>query len=293
MRILVTGSEGNIGRVFIPYLKISHDVFRVDQVQGIGDDYRVADINSPVELSEVFEMFKPEVVYHMAAMVSRVTCEASPSLTIKSNVSGTANVAQLCRMYNAKMIYFSTSEVYGNIEGELREDREDIKPNNIYGLSKLLGEHVVRYETTKGLRAITVRPFMFYHESETVGTHRSAVIRFASNLLKKQQITVHKGSSRSWMHLDDAVEILEKLKGVNQYQVINICNPDIWQTIDVAKVICSELGLDYRQYVIEKELPKRMTLTKNPCFIRQTIFTGKRDMIPLTEGVKRVIEWLM
>ena len=135
MRILVTGSEGNIGTSLVPYLKESgHELYCVDIKQKFKEGYILSDITNPIELWGIFEEFRPDIVYHMAAMVSRITCEKSPALCVTTNITGTNNILQLCKKFGSKFIYFSTSEVYGNIQGKLSEDRKDLQPNNLYGL---------------------------------------------------------------------------------------------------------------------------------------------------------------
>lgn len=293
MKILVTGSEGNIGKILVPYLRNKgHEVFGIDIVQGVGSDYRVADINHPIELAECFADFEPEIVYHMAAVVSRVTSEKSPSLTIQTNVAGTSNVIQLCKRYDSKLIFFSTSEVYGNgIDGWALDEHETTPhPNNLYGVSKLMGEALVHYEVDKGLKAIIIRPFMFYHENETMGTHRSAIIRFVESLLKGEKITVHHDSERGWLHLDEAVEILEKIAYVKTFEIVNIGTPDIWKMEDVARLICDELRVSEDLIQLEP-LPDRMTLVKCPELNKQVLLTGCRGTkILLGKGIKRVIK---
>ena len=202
MKILVIGSEGNVGKELVPYLKKFHDVFRVDMVQSYDADYMIADIKNTNDLSIVFKKFQPEIVFNLAAMVSRVTCEKSKCLTVDTNLSGVMNVAQLCKTYKSKLIYFSTSEVYGNLDGYLKEDRQ-CNPNNFYGLTKYLGEFIINYERLNGLNALIVRPFMFYSELENFGTNRSAMIRFAENLYRKEKIEVHIGAKRSWLHMSN------------------------------------------------------------------------------------------
>jgi nucleoside-diphosphate-sugar epimerase len=291
MKILVTGSEGNIGKVLVPYLKYKeHDVFCIDIQQKFEDGYRTVDINNGADIISAFYEFRPDVVFHMAAMVSRVTCEYSPVTTIKTNVCGTENVIQLCKQVGAKLIFFSTSEVYGDIGGTLSEGRTDLKPNNIYGLSKLMSEQLVTYEVVNGLKAIIVRPFMFYHEDETFGNHRSAIIRFVVSLMKHQKITVHKGTYRSWMHLDDAVVVLEKLCYIDNFVTINVGCPELHSMSDIARSICTRLNLKYEDYVIETELPEKMTLTKVSNFTIQKILTRHSCMISLDEGIDRVIK---
>lgn len=290
MKILVTGSEGNIGKRLVSYLREKgHDVFGVDIKQGYKDDFAVVNITNVGDLISVFERFKPTVVYHLAAMVSRVTCEQSPCITIDTNVSGTNNIIQMCSIYKCKLINFSTSEVYGNIGGLLSEDRE-VNPNNIYGQSKLLAEKLVEYAAKNGLNAISVRPFMFYDEHETMGEHRSAMIRFAENLLKGKKIEVHVGAHRSWLHINDGVKILEKLIYVDGYTVMNIANPDVVGVKEMAEMMCDKLGLSYDEYVNETILPDRMTLTKIPCTKRQQYYAPIEIEHPIERGIRLVLE---
>lgn len=287
MKILVIGSEGNIGKKLVPYLRKTHRVHRADIVQGYGSDYTVVDING-IDLVNVFQRFKPDIVYNLAAMVSRITCENSPGITIQTNLAGANNVIQLCKTFWAKLISFSTSEVYGNIGGVLSEDRE-CKPNNIYGLSKLLGEEIIKYEVLKGLKAVIVRPFMFYDEDETRGEHRSAMIRFAENLSKKNKIVVHSDSQRSWMHISDAVKILEKLMYAD-FNIVNIAHPEVVDIKYIARKMCEVLEINYNDYVEEKELPYRMTLTKIPDINKQTELTGIIPKVGIDEGIIKVLE---
>jgi nucleoside-diphosphate-sugar epimerase len=290
MRILVTGSEGNIGQVLVPYLKSQgHEVFGIDHQQRFKDGYKTVDINNGADLIGTFFDFNPDIVFHLAAMVSRVTCEASPTTTIKTNLYGTENIIQLCKKVNAKLIFFSTSEVYGNIGGILSEDRTDLQPNNFYGLSKLMGEQLVKYEVTNGLEAIIVRPFMFYHEDETIGDHRSAMIRFATNLVEGSTVQVHKGSIRSWMHLDDAVVVLEDLCYISGFQLLNIGSNVSYPMEKIASAICDILGLEYKEYVEETPLPPRMTLTKIPNVNKQFELTGYLCKVHIDDGIKRVV----
>lgn len=288
MRVLITGSEGNIGRRLTPYLKSrGHDVFRFDIKQGFASDYLTGNICNSYELYRVFEIFSPDVVYHMAAMVSRVTCEAAPSLTVDVNLNGTGNVIQMCREFKTKMIYFSTSEVYGNKGGELLEE-EPCMPNNFYGLTKYLGEKLIEYFLKDGLRAVTVRPFMFYDENEDRGDHRSAMIRFVKDLAEERPITVHKGAMRSWMHIDDAVIALERTMYVENYEIINIGHPNVISVEELADIILLRLGKS-RELIRITDLPDKMTLTKYPNLRRQSEILKIIPQISVTEGINRVI----
>jgi len=291
MKILLTGSEGNIGRRLVPYLKSKgYQVFRFDIKQGWADDYMVGNICTSHELHLAFDRFKPDAVYHMAAMVSRVTCEASPAYTAEVNLAGVQNVIQLCLKHKARMIYFSTSEVYGNLGGELKEEA-DCKPNNFYGLTKYQGEKLVEYAVkNNGLQAVTVRPFMFYDEYEDLGEHRSAMIRFAEGLIKREKITIHAGAMRSWMHIDDAVKALEKCLFVKNYDIINIGHPEVISVDELADEMCEQLGIFKEGFIKTMALPEKMTLTKFPNLDKQTKVLKVVPQVTLKEGIKRVID---
>jgi nucleoside-diphosphate-sugar epimerase len=284
MNVLVIGSEGNIGSKLVPYLRKEHNVFRCDQIQGTGEDYSVVNILNSGDLFVAFLDAKPDVVYLLAAMVSRVTCEASPHLAVDTNLSGLNNVILLCKAFEAKLIYFSTSEVYGNIGGVLSEDRI-CEPNNLYGLTKYLGEKLVDYELKN---YITVRPFMFYDEDETKGDHRSAMIRFAYHLSRKEKITVHKGSKRSWMHISDGVKVLERLMYIDGPVTMNVGSPELINTEDLAGHICRFFGVSYKDYVDELPLPEKMTFEKIPDINKQTELTKVIPEIDIRTGINLV-----
>jgi nucleoside-diphosphate-sugar epimerase len=291
LKILVTGSAGNIGRKLVPYLQAcGHRVLRADIEQNYAEDYIKADVMFPTELFRAALDFRPQAVFHLAAMVSRLTCEKAAALTVSTNIAGTMNMIELCRMAGAKLINLSTSEIYGNIGMGLSEDREDLQPNNRYGLTKLLTERLVEYETTCELDAVTVRPFMLYDEDETMGTHRSAMIRFAEALVKGEKIEVHKFAQRSWMHMDDAVKALERCAFVSGYYAINIGHPSVISMEDMAHRMCDILGIEFAKHVDIVTQPDRMTLQKVPVLNRQKELLDFEPEIDLDQGLRRVIE---
>jgi len=89
MRILVTGSKGNIGVELVKYLQNKgHDVLCIDILQKYRENYILCDILNLIDAEKDIQDFKPEVVYHLAAMVSRVTCEKSISMASSVNITG-------------------------------------------------------------------------------------------------------------------------------------------------------------------------------------------------------------
>jgi nucleoside-diphosphate-sugar epimerase len=287
-RALVIGSEGNIGVPLVAHLRASgYDVLESDIRPGWRSGYVMADINHPIDLLPAFD-WQPDVVFILSAMVSRVTCEQAGGLAIATNLGGINNVLQLCRRVGARTIFFSTSEVYGPEIDPMDERIVSPRPNNRYGLSKLLGEQLVEYEVrTNGLKAVSLRPFMMYDENEDLGDHRSAMIRFSSELAAGRPIDVHRGSARSWLHSSDAVVAMEAAVRVDHYAVINIGHPDVIPIEDLAEKIRRELGAPL-SLLRTIDQPARMTPVKRPVLDRQRDLLGVVPKISLDEGVRRV-----
>jgi nucleoside-diphosphate-sugar epimerase len=288
-KALVTGSEGNIGKPLVKHLRsLNYDVMETDLTPSWRKNYLMADIRNISDLMPAFD-WKPDVVFHLGAMVSRVTCEQAASLAIDVNLTGTQNILDMTKRVGARLVYFSTSEVYGPNLEIMSEDSQP-KPNNRYGMSKLISESLVEYEVEQyGLRAVTLRPFMMYDEDEDLGDHRSAMIRFATNLCLGRPIEVHSGSARGWFHVTDAVRSIEAAARVDAYKVINIGSPDIRPIAELAEMIRAHYQAD-KNLVKVIEIPSRMTLAKRPTLDRQEEILGVVPKVGLEEGVRRVCE---
>lgn len=288
-RALVIGSEGNIGKPLVRHLRSQGwAVLESDHKPAWRPDYVMADIEHPLDLAHAALKFQPDVIFGLAAMVSRVTCEQAASLAVSVNMVGLQNMIGLAKMASARFVYFSTSEVYGPDVGEMREDGP-ARPNNRYGLTKLLGESLVEHDVKfHGLDAITLRPFMMYDEEEDLGDHRSAMIRFAYNLARGKPVEVHEGSSRAWFHVSDAVAAIQAAaEHRGDYMVVNIGSPDIIGIDELAEKIRARLGAD-PALVRTVPFPGQMTAVKNPNLDRMMNVLGVRPTVNIDEGVDRL-----
>jgi nucleoside-diphosphate-sugar epimerase len=285
-KALVIGSEGNIGAPLVEFLKTKdYEVREVDIRQAWRGAYYLVDINQPLDLLPAFDW---AVVFLLSALVSRATCEQAASLSIATNLAGINNVLQLCKRVGAMTVFFSTSEVYGPNADAMNELTTLCQPNNRYGLSKMLGEKLIEFEVAQyGLRAVTLRPFMIYDESEDFGEHRSAMIRFAYNLALGRPIEVHEGAARGSLHISDALTAVEAAAHVDKHLVVNIGHPHVISISDLAEMIRSRLGAS-KDLVRLKRLPNQMTLIKRPTLDRMSTILGVTPKVSLEDGVERV-----
>ena len=87
MKVLVTGSEGNIGKFLLSHLRSKgHEVLEMDIKPKNREGYIVADINNPVDVLPAFD-WKPDVVFGLSGMAGRAVCEQATASSITEYLS--------------------------------------------------------------------------------------------------------------------------------------------------------------------------------------------------------------
>ncbi len=146
MRLLITGASGLLGANIVLDAHREHEVIAVYHRHAIelkGAQSVSADLSQPGRVKELFDRFQPEWVIHCAADTSIDELEGDPTRAFRANRDMAANVAEAAREIGAKMVHISTDAVFDGREGPYREG-DPTEPVNVYGKSKLAGEHAVQ-----------------------------------------------------------------------------------------------------------------------------------------------------
>lgn len=143
-RILVTGGAGSIGSELVRQLCKDNEVYVLDLNETAFFDLyeelrlestpirgRVGDIRNLYTLDQVFGNFKPEVVFHLAALKHVTPAEHDPREYFETNELGTCNVVETAKKYGVEKLIFTSSD-------------KAVRADKIYGLTKRGGEFVVR-----------------------------------------------------------------------------------------------------------------------------------------------------
>lgn len=145
MRILVTGASGLLGSKLVEILlRKGYAVYA-----GYNENKPKAglpiklDVSNEVDVERAFEISRPEVVVHAAALTDVDACELKKELAWSINVVGTRNIVKLSKKYSAFLIYISTDYVFKGDKGMYSES-DPTEPVNYYGYTKLMGEEEVR-----------------------------------------------------------------------------------------------------------------------------------------------------
>ena len=155
MRILLTGAAGQVGTDLIPLLLAKgHQVAGFDLAPApkdlpAGAAWVQGDITVEGEVSDAFKSWKPEVVHHLAAILS-ATGEKIPFRAWRVNMDGTRNVLEAARLFGTRQVVFtSTIAAFGpGLSNPVGND-VSMRPTTMYGLTKVAGELLGEYYATK------------------------------------------------------------------------------------------------------------------------------------------------
>lgn len=134
--VLVTGSQGILGRALVKRLKPKYKIVALT--------HRNCDITDRKKAAAMFARFEPWVVIHSAACTDVDECQRDAKKAYAVNARGTANIARICASNGAILIYISTDYVFSGKKKTPYCEVDATGPLSIYANSKLEGEKLVR-----------------------------------------------------------------------------------------------------------------------------------------------------
>lgn len=144
-RVLITGCGGMLGSAVWPYFKARCQAVRTtDLVPDMSADLFRLDVRDAAVVRAAFDEVRPEVVLHLAAETDLERCEVHPSVAAETNIVGTTNVSRAAAEFNCLMVNIGTAGVFDGAKLDCYDEEDEAHPINVYGMTKLLGERVVR-----------------------------------------------------------------------------------------------------------------------------------------------------
>ena len=220
MKILITGSNGHIGSYLIRFLikknkNISlilidnfltqryHSIFNLPKIKKI--KFIEADV-SKFNLKNIVKNI--DFVIHLAAITNAQDSFANANKVHLNNYNCTKKIANECLRYNKKLIFISSTSVYGTQKKIVDEfcDKNDLLPQSPYALTKLKEEKYLTLLAKKKLKVIIFRFGTIYGPSSGMRFH-TAVNKFCWQASMDQPITVWKSAYdqyRPYLDLNDA-----------------------------------------------------------------------------------------
>src|SRR5260370_3844876 len=136
MKVVVIGSPGQLGQ----------DLMRLFVPGVVGLTHQDVEIRDEAAVARTLRDIRPDWVLNTAAFHRVDDCEQNPSLAFAVNAIGAHHVARAAAAAGAGVVFFSTDYVFGSQTRGPRQpydERDCPGPLNVYGISKLAGEHLV------------------------------------------------------------------------------------------------------------------------------------------------------
>jgi UDP-glucuronate decarboxylase len=307
-KVLVTGGAGFLGSWICQTLLDSGahvtcvDNFSSGLEQNIADftakeNFHLIkhDISKPIQINNQIDL-----VVHMASRASPFEFEHYPIQILKANTMGILVSLGIAKKNKARIVYTSTSEVYGNpaiipTPESYFGNVNQIGPRGCYDEAKRCGEaYVVAYQRQHGLDTRIARIFNTYGPRIRMdGIYGRVVPRFIVQALTENPITIFGDGSqtRSFTYVSDQVEGLLRLATIEEAknQVINIGNTDEITIIELANMIISLTNsLSHISY---EPLPQDDPLRRQPEITKARRILRWRPKVKIETGISKTIEW--
>jgi len=297
MKILVTGGLGAVGSWLVPELRgRGHDVWVCDLMHHHDAQYVRADVASYRQLERIFADGAFDYVYHLAAEFGRWNGEDYYEQLWRTNAIGTKNVIRLQEKHRFRLVFFSSSEVYGDYDDVMHErvmDEVEIRQLNDYAMTKWVGElQCINSAAMHGTETVRVRLFNTYGPGEPYSTYRSAICIFTYRALMDLPYTVYLGHRRTSTFVADTARTLANIaERFRPGEVYNIGGLDLHEMKTVSDLILGHLGktderVTYREGEPFTTREKRVDCTK------AIEDLGHAPLVTLAEGIPLTIEWM-
>jgi nucleoside-diphosphate-sugar epimerase len=307
--VLITGGAGFIGSSLAERLVADNRLILLDRVfreQPISftslmkhRNVRIveADIMNGDTLSVLAQ--EADIVIHAAAIVGVDRVCTYPRETLETNFVGTSRLLQALEGNHRlqRVVYFSTSEVFGVNSFRVQEDAPTAVGSAAearwsYAIAKLAGEHLVKsYHRQTGMPVVIVRPFNIFGPKR-VGAH--AILHFVLNALKGNAIEVHGDGSqiRSWCYIEDFCEALIEMIARPEAlgEDFNIGNPLNTVTIyQLAQKVLEHTGASVPIVFTESAFPD--IGIRVPALGKARRILGYEPRYDLDQGLSLTIDW--
>lgn len=224
MKIVVTGGAGFIGSHLVERLLLEgHEVRMIDDLSTGKLSFLHDIINhknhtffhgSALDRSLLNEVMEDcDAVFHLAAVLGVKNTVENPLKVIEGNIDSTRNVLELAFPRKCKVIFASTSEVYGKNEsipfheGSSRILGPTTTHRWCYATAKALDEHLCFAYAEKGLPVTVVRYFNAYGPRATASQYGGVIPKFICAALKNEPLSVYGNGTqtRCFTYIDDTV----------------------------------------------------------------------------------------
>ncbi len=301
-RILVTGGAGFIGTNLVNELKKrGHEVIALDLYNTERENYIRTDVKNYRQLERVFEKWKFDYVYHLAAEYGRWNGEAYYENLWETNVIGTKHLIRLQEKLKFRLVFFSSAEVYGDYSGVMLEDVmvnnpiSDTYQMNDYAITKWAGELICMNSAEMyGTETVRVRPVNCYGPHEHYNPYKGFIPKFIYHALFNMPYTVYKNHKRIIDYVDDTANTFANIiENFIPGEVYNVGGRPEWEKDikEYSDLVLAAVGRNDSIVTYIESEPFTTGVKRIDC--SKAVRDLRHDpKISPEEGIRRTVEWM-
>jgi len=252
---------------------------------------------SILEVSELNGISNLDYIFHFASPASPPKYQALGLETLHVNTLGTENLLKLAREHSSRLVFASTSEIYGDPAVSPQPESywgnvNPIGPRSVYDESKRLGETLVNhYRTSLGVDGSIIRIFNTYGPGMDPFDGR-VVSTFIRQALAGEPFTVFGDGSqtRSFCFVDDLIEGIWKFSQSGEPGPMNLGNPLEIDLMTLGKSVASVLGVEARFEHLP--LPVDDPKQRRPDISLAKSKLGWEPQTTLDVGIQKTAHWM-
>ena len=255
MKYVVTGGAGFIGSHLTEQLIKKGDIVTVIDNLNTGKEKNLELVKEKIEFvkgsildTKLLEEITKNVdgVFHQAALASVQDSFTKPDEYYDVNVNGTENIFKLSKKYGFKVVYASSSSVYGNPIRIPTKESDDKNPINPYAETKLKAEELAIQYSKMGISVIGLRYFNVFgkrQSKEYAGVIKLFLERIRDKLPPK--VNGDGTQSRDFVHVDDVVNAnIMSMNSDVTHEFFNVGTNSSLTVLDLAQTVIEASGLD-------------------------------------------------
>ena len=298
MKYLVTGGAGFIGsHITKELVKQGNSVTVIDNLNTGKEENlmsirdKINFVNSSILDNEVLEKTTKDIdgVFHQAALASVQDSFSKPKEYHDVNVNGTENILKLAKKNNFKVVYASSSSVYGNPERIPIKESDNKNPINPYAETKLKKEKLATKYSKIGVEVIGLRYFNVFgkgQSKEYAGVLKLFLEKIRDGLPPK--INGDGSQFRDFVYVEDVADanIMSMDSNIN-HEFFNVGTNTSITILDLAKIIIKFSGLDMEPSFGPSLKGDVMKTVADITLIKEKI--GWEPKMMLVEWIKEII----
>ncbi|MGI0010631.1 MAG: NAD-dependent epimerase/dehydratase family protein, partial [Nitrosopumilaceae archaeon] len=229
-------------------------------------------------------------IIHLAAMVDASCCEKSPTACFETNLRGTQNILEIARKTNAKVIFLSTSHVYGNPQKNPINEDHLTDPLSIYAASKIAGEILCKsYSKSYNIDISVARLFSVYGPRSPDYLVISKIISqiLGSNIIKLGNLF----PKRDFIYINDVISALELiLNKTRGFEIYNIGTGKSYSISDVCKLL-TEIASTNIPIVSVRSFSRANEIKEIRADSSKIKRLGWKPITRISDGLRHTFEW--